>query len=349
MSSFAVDLQEQQEKAQLKQRDEFWSGHSRYQIPMRILGYKGQNESLVLAYLYERASSISFYSAEAVLIEIKIKEQTIAKKTGISQAAVSKAIRSLEADRAIRVHRHQDSVTKRTKTSVYVPLHSETAEPLTCSPSTYGVCHQNFDRPYITAVKETREKLLQMSPAGRQVYLSALAMASVRVHTSFGVNRDDWKTKTLLGRNSFNRGLQQCVTDGLLSYRRYTLTLNDPRTKKPSDRVVARIEHENPRWKFDLNAVTADEWHKVCEALLKRKFIVGESGWSYSTRESTCPLCAEERGFRVNFAEKNFQCHKCARFGKLGQLVQRVLRVTKMSEAKDYIKSVIAQQQAVAA
>jgi len=46
----------------------------------------------VLTYLYERASSISFYSAEPVLIEIKVKEEQIAKRTGLSIRAVSQAI-----------------------------------------------------------------------------------------------------------------------------------------------------------------------------------------------------------------------------------------------------------------
>jgi len=35
--------------------------------------------------------------------------------------------------------------------------------------------------------------------------------------------------------------------------------LHDPVTGKPSERVRGRVEHENPRWKFDLNKVSAED------------------------------------------------------------------------------------------
>jgi DNA-binding MarR family transcriptional regulator len=349
MDSFLVGLHGQQQEREAKETDGFWFGHSRFQIPLRVLGYRGKAESLILAYLYERASSISFYSKDAVLIEIKVKEEQIAKRTGLSVWAVSKGINALEADGAIRVSRYRDVLTHQVKTSVYVLLHSETREPLACSPNTYGVCHENRDRPYITAPKEAREKMVQMNPSGRQVYLAALALASVRVITSFGVRREEWKAESLLGRNAFDRGVKECVAKALLSYRRYTLTLNDPRTGKPSTRTVGRIEHANPTWEFDFKTVTPEQWQRVCAALLKREFIVGDSGWSHATRESLCPFCKEARCFRLNFQESKYQCHHCENHGRLGQLVQRVLRVTQMQKAKEFIKAVIAEQEVKAA
>jgi hypothetical protein len=345
MDSFLKDLNENRRKRDREQDDSFWSGHSRYQIPARILGYKGKAEALVLSYFYERANTVSFFSAKAVFIEVKVREQILAKRTGLSVRAVETAIISLEVDRAIRVYRNKDKITGLVCTRVYVPLHSETAEPLLCCPNDYGVCEKNFDKPYITAPKQTRALLVQMNASGRQVYLTALAMASKRVSTSFGVSRENWKTESLLGRNAFDRGVKECAANGLLTYRRYVLTLNA--TSRPKE----GIEHENPKWKFDLNAVTAEDWQEVCGALLKRTFIVGDNGWSHATRESLCPFCTEPRSFRVNFKEAKYLCHydKCARFGRLGQLVQRVLHVTSMSKAKDYIKAVIAKQEAVAA
>jgi hypothetical protein len=345
MDLFLKDLNENRRKRDREQDDSFWSGHSRYQIPARILGYKGKAEALVLSYLYERANTVSFFSSKAVFIEVKVREQILAKRTGLSVRAVETAIISLEVDRAIRVYRNKDKITGLVCTGVYVPLHSQTAEPLLCCPNDYGVCEKNFDKPYITAPKQTRTLLVQMNASGRQVYLSALAMASKRVSTSFGVSRENWKTESLLGRNAFDRGVKECAAKGLLTYRRYVLTLNA--TSRPKD----RIEHENPRWKFDLNTVTAEGWQKVCEALLKRKFIVADSGWSHATRESLCPFCTESRSFRLNFKDSKYLCNndKCGRFGRMGQLVQRVLRVTQMSQAKQFIQAVIEKQEAVAA
>ena len=108
---------------------------------------------------------------------------------------------------------------------------------------------------------------------------------------------------------------------GLLSYRRYTLTLNDPRTGKPSNRVVSRIEHANPTWEFDFKTVKPEQWQKVCEALLKREFAVGGSGWTHATLDSLCPFCKEVRSFRVNFQDAKYRCHACENHGRLGQLV----------------------------
>jgi hypothetical protein len=344
MDPFIAELNDEHWKREQKRKDAFWSGHSLYQIPMRVLGYRGKAESLILAYLYERANSISFRSNEVVLIEVKIREETIARKTRLSLWAVSKGINALQADNAIRVCRKRDAITNQIKTSVYIPLHSETAEPLMCSPQTYGVCSENSDRPYITVPKDATEKMVQMNASARQVYLAALALASVRLETNFGISRDDWKAKSLVGRNAFDRGIKDCIKNGLLTYRRYEINLNAVGGSRKE-----RIQHDNPRWKFDLNVVSAAEWERVCTALLRREFTVASDGWTYTTREALCPFCKEPRGFRVNFGEAKYKCFACERFGRMGQLVQRVLRVTSMSEAKKYIKAVIAKQELKAA
>jgi hypothetical protein len=316
----------------------FWSGHSVFQIPVRVLGYKGKAESLVLTYFFERANSISFYSSAAVLIQISVQEKTIALRTGLNRSTVSEAIVSLEADDCIRVLRRRDPVTKKIKLSVYVLLHSESKNPLVATPGSFGVCHHNADRPYITAPKELREKLKGMQAAGRAVYLSALALASRKVSTSFGVTPEEWKKESLLGRNAFNRGLKQCAKLKLLTYKRYVLTLNDPATGAPTYRVAGgRIDHENPQWKFDLNKVTAEQWQATVERLLRKEFIVGSSGWTHATKTTRCPLCKHCRCFRANFGASQFLCEHCNANGRLAQLVMRVRRI-KMSEAKLFIQ-----------
>jgi hypothetical protein len=237
-------------------------------------------------------------------------------------------------------------VTKQIKLNVYLLLHSESKSPLTATPGSFGVCHHNADRPYITAPKETREKLKRMQAAGRAVYLSGLAIASGRKCTSFGVTPDEWKRQSLLGRNAFNRGRKECVKLKLLSYKRQKLILNDPATGRPSYRVAGgRIEHENPQWKFDLNTVTAEQWRATIERLLRHQFIVGDSGWTHGTKDTRCPFCKEFRCFRVNFGASQFLCHGCNKNGRLAQLVMRVRRI-KMPEAKLYIQEQMIQKPA---
>jgi len=341
MDSFLNGLREREEK----EPENFWFGHSRFQIPVRILSYRGRAESRVLAYLYERAGQVSFYSETTVMIEVKVKEEKIAELTGLSPWTVSAAINGLEVDGAIRVSRHRDSVTGQVKTSVYIPLHSQTQQPLLSTPRIYGLCHENRDLPYITCTREARREFAFMSSVGVQIYLAALALASKRVLMSFAVDRDEWRAESALGRKAFTAGVKECAKRKLLSYSRNTLTLHDPRTGKPSVRGKAsRIDHDNPTWEFDFNSVQPDEWRLVLKKLLPRfEAAEGSDGWTHTDLSTLCPFCHKERGFRVNFKDAKFQCFKCQNFGRLGQLTQRLLRVTQMVRVKAFIKEVIAE------
>lgn len=343
MSDFVFDLQRMQTLEKKQQEQGFWTGHSLFQLPSRVLDYKGSAECLVLTYFFERANSISFYSQSAVVIEIHVQQKTVAERTGLDEDTVSRAVNSLEADQAIQVCRRRDPKTKQIKLSIYILLHSETKNPLMSTPGTFGVCHQNLERPFISAPKETRPQLMQMKPGGRAVYLAALALASSRVSTSFGMRRDEWKSESRLGRNAFDRGLKECLKRKLLTYKKYVLTLNDPVTGAPSNRGAHEfIRHENPQWKFDLNTVTADQWQQIVQELLKRDFLINSNGWTWTRREILCPFCRTERSFTVNFQTGQYRCHaaQCGdkAAGRLGQLVARVLRVP-MNAAKEYIRS----------
>jgi len=348
---FAVGLQSWQAFKQKEKEEGFWTGHSLFQIPARILEYRGKAESLVLAYLYEKANGISFYSASAVVIEVHTSERTIAARTGLGKNAVSYAIVSLEADQAIRVSRRRDPKTKQIRLNVYLLLHSETKDPLVSAPGEFGVCKHNYERPYITAPKETRTHLQQMKPGSRAVYLSALALASERLSTSFGILRNDWKSASRLGRNSFDRGVTDCVRRKLLTYKRRVLALMDPVTGAPTQRSAHEfVKHDNPRWKFDLNSVTSEQWRQIVQELLKCEFVISHSGWSWTQRGLLCPFCKEEKCFTVSFAKQQYNCFnsECTqRKGRLCQLVARVLRVP-MRTATDYVREHVTQDQKAA-
>jgi hypothetical protein len=333
----------------LRDGGSLWSGHSVYQLPTTVHRYKGAPEAIVLCYLYEFASTISFYSSEPVVIQLKVSQEKIAEKTGLSLRAVPAAIQELEADRCIRVERFRDKSTGQIKLNVYLLLHSTTKEPLYTTPKIWGVCHQNADRPYITAPKELLKSLTPMQPSARAVYLAALGLASVRTSMSFALTRDVWKAETLLGRNAFNRGLKECVKRGLVKYKRQTLALNDPATGKPSTKTLhERVRHANADWKFNLDAITAAEWQRVAERLLKRDITVSASGWSHTTADSLCPFCKEPRSFTMNFALSRWKCHHCDARGRMFQLVQQVMREPKAQRVREYIAETLAPEQETA-
>ena len=58
-----------------------------------------------------------------MLIEVKVKEEKLAERTGLSVRAVSMAIVALEVDGAIKVSRDRDPVSGQLRTRVYIPLH----------------------------------------------------------------------------------------------------------------------------------------------------------------------------------------------------------------------------------
>lgn len=342
LDNFFCELAEAQREREQKQLGEFWKGHSLFQVPHRVVAFRGESEALVLIYFYERAAAVSFYSEKEVLIEIKVKEETVAERTGLGVRTVCRAIETLEAAGCIRVVRPKpDAVTGRRSINVYLLLHGETKEPLMSQPKAYGICHANFEKPYITVHKEILKTVRQMTKPGRACYLAALSVASLKLSTSFGITREQWKAETLLGKNGFNIGVKECKSKKLMAYKRGTLTLHDPVTGKPSERVRGRVEHENPRWKFDLNTVSAEVWRATIQRLVKLPFIVGSSGWTHATRETYCPFCREVRSFRVNFTTAEFQCYACKRHGRLGKLVQKLLGTASMGKAKEFIQEQI--------
>jgi ribosomal protein L37AE/L43A len=323
------------------EKEGLWVGHSVFQLPVTVHRYRGGSEALVLSYLYERASSVSFFSEKPVVIELKVSQETIAERTKLSLWAVSQAINSLDADRCIRVERVRDN-NGLVRLNVYLLLHSTTQEPLTCSPRIWGVCLQNADKPFITAPKELLKTLVQMQPSGRAVYLAALTLASVRISMSFTVTREEWKSETLVARNAFNRGVKECVKRGLVNYKRHRLTLHDPTTGRPSTKQRAeRVRHAEADWKFKLDDITGEQWQRVAEKLLKREFTVGASGWSHTTSDSLCPFCNEPRSFTIHFANSQWKCHKCGERGRLFPLVQRVLRETQAQRVREYITQIL--------
>jgi hypothetical protein len=342
MDSLLTALEEKLSHRETEEREGFWTGHSIFQVPMRILSYRGSVEAMVLLYLYERANRISFFSEQPVLIEVPVSEKKIAKRTEHSERAVRQAIAALDADRCIRVV-HTRNAKGRVQTSVYLLLHSQTGKPLQCFPRLHGICHQNSDRPFITCPKETRDKLKGMQKAGRQVYLAALSLVSAKMNTTLSVNRDEWQTETMLGIDAFYDGLRECKKAKLLVFKKGTLTLLDPRTGERSTRTKQTLVYDkNTNWRFPLDDITAAQWEAVIRRLLKRELVNGASGWTVSGADDLCPLCHAARGFRVNYEDAKYSCKECGSYGRLGQLVHRLLRVTQWEHVRQYIRETIA-------
>jgi hypothetical protein len=331
------------------EKEGLWVGHSVFQLPVTVHRYKGAPESLVLAYLYEFASGISFHSSQPIILELRVSQDKIAEKTGLALRSVPGAIQELEADNCIRVVRTRNEDTGQVELNVYLLLHSTTQEPLRSRPKVWDICHENSVKPYITAPKTLLKSLTPMTPGARAVYLAALSLASVRTSMIFTVTREDWKTETLLGRNAFNRGLKECAKSGLLKYKRNTITLHDPLTRKPSTKTRQQpVYHEGAQWKFNLDAITADEWQRVAERLLKRSVTVSASGWTNTTADGLCPFCTHARSFTMHFDHSQWKCHHCGKRGRMFQLVQQVLRESQAQRVREYITEVIGPAQSEA-
>jgi len=346
---YLTTLHEKQKEKEEKNQDGFWAGHSIYQAPLRILVYGAEVEALTLVYLYERANDISFNCAslEPVEIKIPVTEETIARKIGYDVRQVRRALDTLDADKCIRVVPNRNPNTGKWESSIYVLLHSTTGKDLMCSPSLYGVCHQNSDLPFITLLKETRELIKGMQKAGRQHYIAAQALASARQSTSFKVTHAEWRAEAMLGRNAFFAGLRELRKNKLLTYKRGLLTLNDPVTKEPSKRTKRVLVYDKAtNWEFKFDAVTEQQWAATMKRLLKREFVLGASDWTVSGGDDLCPFCHNARGFRVNYKESKYQCKVCGRYGRLGQLVRSILRVTQWEHVRQYIRETIAQMDA---
>jgi hypothetical protein len=333
----SIGKQEQQGK-----RPGIWVGYSRFEVPSFITEYGGQAEAHVLLLLYRRAAGTSYNSMTAADLTFTVRQDTLALNTGLTTRSVRNALVQLGKDKHIVRTRRKRS--NKTYLASRVTLLDGDGQPLQTSPQHYGVCRENKVKPFITMPKVCLEALHGMTPSQKGVYIAAHALASREKRESVYVAKEEWQILSGLAENAFNRGVKQCKSKGLLSYSSGVLTINDPQTRKPTQRWQhnrERIEHVNPEWAFDLNDVTAEEWQYVVESLLGRKLETDSSGWTLRT---ACPFCAYKEKFHVNFSKAAYRCHSCDAKGRLGWLVGLVKNVN-MDAAKEYIKERIAELQ----
>jgi hypothetical protein len=271
---------------------------------------------------------------------LPVRVDKLALKTGLSARSIERAFKRLESDH--RISRVRPTTSRNRFLASRITLLDGTGLPLQTSPRQFRVCRENGLTPFITMPKASLEAINAMALASEKaVYISAHALASRQKNECVYVDKVKWLILSGLAENAFNRGVKQCKAKKLLSYGNGVLTLNDPQTGKPNMRWQhnrPRIEHDNPQWAFDLNSVTADQWHYVVEALLDRKLETDSSGWTLRT---VCPFCAYKEKFHVNFSKAAYRCHSCDAKGRLGWLVARVKGVN-MTAAKEFIKERIA-------
>lgn len=225
-------------------------------------------------------------------------------------------------------------------------LNPETGEVLQTDPGQYGLLSSNSSDErfsFITIPKSSLDAINRMELAcEKSVYIAALALVSKARNEVVAVDRQLWQQLAHLGRNAFGRGFKRCKNKKLFSYKRGILTLHDPLTGAPSERWRSPqvwIDHDNPKWKYDLNKITPEQWHAVVEKLLHQTF-PDVDGWTPTEKEVHCPFCKQYGEFSVNFNVSGYRCHGCGEKGRLGQLVKQV-RGTNMDAAKQFIQETI--------
>jgi hypothetical protein len=350
--SFLEELKQitdEREKKQESNLSGLWKGHSVFQADARVLGYGGEPAAVIALNLYQRASGMSYNCVKVTDVCVKVLNETLCERTGLSTRTVERGIKRLNADGHFKSTRTRNKRTGRRGASAHTPLHPETREPLKTSPANFGLCAVNGLKPYITMTREALAQVNLMTKASHKaVYVAAFQISGLLLSTSFKMDKDFWRHAAHVGKNAFADGVKYCANKKLLSYKRGVLTLHDPLTGQPSERWKhehGRIEHDNPKWKNNLNDVTEDQWKIIISKLLPGKeFITDADGWSCTTRGVVCPFCKTPRSFRVNFKRSQYQCFNDAcgenSKGRLCPLVQRVLRVS-ASAAKSFIKGCI--------
>lgn len=333
-----------------------WTGHSTFQIPLRLLEYAGQSPVHLALLLYSQGAGVSYRSPDwGNDVSFPSRIASRAKVSGLSARVVRSAFKRLETDGYISMRSNGNTDAGRYRARKIFLLDPQTGERLTTNPGIYGLFSSNATDEhfhFITVPRTSLEAVNAMEHASaKSAYLVALCFVSKAMDECVAVNRSLWQRLSHLGRNAFGRGLRYCIRKGLLSYRRGVLTVNDPATGKPTERWKhprVRIEHENPVWKFDLNTVKPEKWRIVVEELLHASFPETD-GWTHSTKDVGCPFCGEFGKFNVNFSESRYKCHAsgCRESGRLGQLVQRVHRTT-MDAAKTFIQEKIREEERVA-
>jgi hypothetical protein len=306
---------------------DLWIGFSRFEVPEVVTDYAGKVAAHVLLLLYQRASGKSIYSSSERDLSFVVSEDWLAKKTGLTTRSIQLAFAQLESDGRIRKRRrtYPDGTVR---TSVVLTLLDSSGSPLQTTPYEYGVCRKN-DLPFITFTKRSLDAINKMKlPSAKAVYIAALALVHRnKKEGGISVDRKEWQQLSGLGESkyAFKSGLAYLKAEKLVTYRKQMLTVNDPRTGEPADRSdnpKPRIDHgPGTNWKDgNLDDVPAEDFQRFVEAMLGRKFEVGEDGW---TLRSECPFCNYKKRFRMNFTWSQFICD-CGKRGRLVPLVSEV-------------------------
>ena len=312
-----------------------WVGYSKFEIPEYVIQYEGQGVAHVLCLLFHRASGKSYHSTSEHDLALTVREDSLALKSGLSTRSIERALAQLESDRRIRRVRRKHPSGRFLASRI--TLLDDSAQALQTSPQRYGLCRANDLRPFITMPRACLDVLSGMTPSQKATYISALALASREKRESVFVDKPEWFICSRLGENAFGAAVAHCKRRKLLTYSNGVLTLNDPQTGRRTERWkhgAEWVEHIDPEWDFDLNEVTAEQWHYTLESLLSRKFEINPDGW---TLRSECPFCFYKERFHANFTKAAYRCHSCDAKGRLGQLVARIKNVN-MTAAKEFIK-----------
>jgi len=308
---------------------DLWIDFSRFEVPEGVTQYAGKVAAHVLLLLYQRASGKSIYSGSQRDLSFKVSEESehrLAKKIGLTTRSIQLAFTQLEFDGRIR--RLRKTRPDGTFDTSVLTLLDSSGEPLQTSPYKYGVCRQN-NVPFITFTKRSLDAINKMKlPSAKAVYIAALALVHRnKTEGGISVDRKEWQSLSGLGESkyAFSSGLAYLKAEKLVTYRKQMLTVNDPRTGEPADRSdnpKPWIDHgPGTNWKDgDLDDVPAEDFQRFVEAMLGRKFEVGEDGW---TLRSECPFCHYKRRFRMNFAWSQCICD-CGKRGRLVKLVSEV-------------------------
>lgn len=310
------------------------------QVPISLLRYAGSPPAHLALHLYAQGAGVSYRADETgadVCFRVRVK--TKRKATNLT---LRSTFSRLETDGYIQRKRERIASGRHRASRIYL-LDPLTGDRLKTHPNSYGLLSENAQDEcfsFITLPRDCLKAIDEMECASEKaLFLAALCLVSKARDECVEVARALWRALAHVSKNSFTSALRSLTNKKLLSYRRGVLTLHDPLTGKPVERwryPRKLVNHENAQWAFDLNKVTAEEWHAVLERAL-RVPIPFFDGW-HTVKELGCPFCGECGKFSLSFESAGFKCHAaCKEHGKLGQLVKHVLGV-EWDAVKEYIK-----------
>ena len=284
-----------------------WTRYSKLQAFRSIRSLRGRASVSVYLYILNLASNRSKRSNTVGDLKLRIKVDTIADRTGLTERTVRRALDELEGKFIAR------TAGRRADTIWFLNPDSP-GETLQTSPGNWDLLSAQGINSYVVFPKDSLPVIYRLNVTETAVYVTVMDLVTVEQDEVLWISRRQLQEQSGLGREGFRSGLDGCKEKHLFRHSKNgVLEVFDPKNHIPSERWrrpkgFQYAKYEVQPGDFDLATVSPETRAElVTEHVGLRVENPTEQTWF---KKLVCPLC-NEQNFSISFIADGYHCWSC--------------------------------------